>query len=102
MLDKPSLYHRIFSYFTLDEQIKKCLPLSKKVSKYISENSGEQEGKWTNNRRKKLVLHFNERFKEVIESKKIPLTTLDMMVQLTDIVIIEIDELTFKGETSFL
>ena len=101
MLDKPSLYHRIFSYLSLDEQIKKCLPLSKKVSKYISENSGEQEGKW-NTRRKKLVLHFNSKYKELIEAKRIPLTTLDMMVQLTDIIIIEIDMLTFKGETSFL
>lgn len=49
-----------------------------------------------------MVLHFNSKFKQIIEAKRIPLTTLDMMVQLTDIIIIEIDMLTFKGETSFL
>ena len=49
-----------------------------------------------------MVLHFNSKFKDVVEAKRIALTTLDLLVQLTDILIIEIDMQTFSGETSFL
>jgi hypothetical protein len=78
------------------------LPLSKQVGKYIAENSGEKEGKWSKGRQKKLVLHFNSRFKEALEAKRVPLVILDMMVMLTDIVILEIDNVTFKGDRTFL
>ena len=87
-----ALYQLIFSYMNLEDQMKLCLPLSKSIGDYITENCDAECAKWSKGRQKKLVFHFNSKYAEELNKGTLDQSIIDNLVQLTDIVILEIDE----------
>lgn len=75
-----------------------CLPLSKEICSYITENDDAEFAKWSNGRQKKLVFHFNSKFAEELNKGQLELSIIDNLVQLTDVVILEIDQDTIKED----
>lgn len=82
----------------LQEQLQLCLPLNKEISNYITENCENDCAKWSNGRQKKLVFHFNSKFAEELNEGKLDLAIIDNFVQLTDVVILEVDQETILAD----
>ena len=78
--------------------MKLCLPLSKSINNYITENCDAECAKWSNGRQKKLVFHFNSKHAELLNKGELDLSIIDGLVQITDVVILEIDQDTIKED----
>jgi hypothetical protein len=74
------------------------LPLSKSICNHITENDDANCAKWSNGRQKKLVFHFNSKYAEELNEGNLDLGIIDNLVQLTDVVILEIDQDTIKAD----
>ena len=80
---------------TLSQQLSTILKLSKKESKYITEAENSKKLN-SATKSKKIVLHFNNKFKDEINNNKIDMEMLEDIISLATMVVFEIDSATFE------
>ena len=80
---------------TLTQQVSTILKLSKKESKYITEAENSKKLN-SDTKGKKIVLHFNNKFKDEINNNKIDMEMLEGIISLATLVVFEIDSATFE------
>ena len=80
---------------TLTQQCSTILKLSKKESEYITEAENSKKLN-TGTKSKKLVLHFNNKFKDEINNNRIDMEQVEGLISLATMVVFEIDSATFE------
>ena len=79
---------------TLTQQLSTILKLSKKESEYITEAENSKKLN-SGTKSKKLVLHFNNKFKDEINNDRIDMEQVEGLISLATMVVFEIDSATF-------
>ena len=80
---------------TLTQQCSTILKLSKKESEYITEAENSKKLN-SGTKSKKLVLHFNNKFKDEINNDRIDMEQVEGLISLATMVVFEIDSATFE------